>query len=196
MSTTRERRWWPVSGLVFAALYLVAVELMYLPEGRYSDARVIELYRDAGTRSGIVLGGVLLVIAGLALVPFLADLRERLGPRDPLTGVAVAGGGLYVAMLFVAAGLQSGYATGVTVGELPEPVDPTLARVLSDHGFGLLLIPGLLSAGVLVLASSLAARRTAALPRALTTTGFVVAPLLLAGAAWVPSSSCPCGCSG
>jgi len=164
---------------------------MDLPEGTYSDARVVALYSDDGTRLGIALGGVLLVLAGLALLPFLAGLRERLDPRRPATSVALIGGVLYVAMLLVSANLHSGYAMGITIGELPEPADPTLARVLSDMGFGLLLIPGLLSAAALILASSIEARRIDALPRALTTAGFVIAPLLLAGAAWVPQFLVP-----
>ena len=190
MSASRDLRWWPAAGVLFAVLYLVAFPLMDLPDGSSTDAQVARSYEDAGTRTGIVAGALLLFAAGLVLLPFLAGLRARLG-RGVLADVAAAGGGLYAVLLIVATSLQSGYAFGIAIGELPRPVDPTLARVLSDQGFGLLLLPGLWAAGVLILASTAAARRAGALPPFLVVCGFVIAPLMLAGAAWVPQFLVP-----
>jgi hypothetical protein len=76
------------------------------------------------------------------------------------------------------------------VGALRTCFDPRRAGVLSDQAFWLLLIPGLACAGALILASSIAARRAGALPPALVTECFVIAPLLLSAPPWVPGSSC------
>lgn len=179
------------SGVAFALLYFAALAVGDLPEGGYTDARVAELYADEGSRAGIIATGVLLGFAGIALVPFLADLRTRLRGAAVAADVAFAGGLLYVAALFGAGSLASGYAIGVALGELPEPVNVELARVLTNQAFGLLLLYGLFSAGVLVLATSVGGRLTGAVSTRTRIAGFVIAPLLLAGAAWMPQFLVP-----
>lgn len=178
-------------GIAFAVLYFAALTLADLPEGSDSDARIVALYADAGSRSGIIIAGVLLGLAGIALLPFLAELRSRLRGAGIAADVAFAGGLLYVVALFGAGNLFSGYAIGVALGELPEPVNTQLERVLTNQGFGLLLVYGLFAASALVLATSLAGRRTGAVSRGVATAGFVVAPLLLAGAAYMPQFLVP-----
>ena len=179
------------SGVAFALLYFAALALGDLPEGGYSDARVAELYADEGSRSGIIAMGVLLGLAGIALLPFLADLRARLRGAALAADIAFAGGLLYVVALFGAGGLASGYAIGVALGELPEPVNVELARVLTNQAFGLLLIYGLFSASALVLATSIGSRATGAVSKRTRIAGFVIAPVLLAGAAWMPQFLVP-----
>lgn len=177
------------SAVAYAGLFLAGSFLPTLPEGAYSDARVIGLLADSGSRTGIVLGGLLLTLAGLAVLPFLAGLALRLHRADPRStaGVVVLGAGLvHVVMLLVAARSFSGYATGIAVGELEVPVDATMVRVLSDQGFGTLLLPGLMAAGVAMGVASLAARRHALLPGWLTVAGLVMAVLTLGGALWIP----------
>jgi hypothetical protein len=180
-----------VSGVTFAVLYLVAFGIADLPEGAYSDARVMELYANTSSRTAIIVSAVLLGLAGLALLPFLAHLRSRLRPAGIAADVAFGAGLLYVAALFGAANLQGGYAIGVALGELPQPVNAELARVLTNQGFGLLLLYGLFAAAALVFATSLAARTTGAVSRPIARAGFLVTPLLLAGAAWVPQLLVP-----
>ena len=191
-----QHRFGPLAGLAFAVLYaaFTLTPLMELPEGAYSDQRVIALYADAGSRTGIVVGGLIVGLAGVVLLVFLADLRRRLadGAADAtLPSLAFGAGLIYVVMLFVAGNAWAGYATGIAVGELPAPQDATLLRVLSDSGFGLLLIYGLLAAAALVLATSLCARRTDLLPTSLIKSGYVIAPLLCLGFAWVPQFLLP-----
>lgn len=182
------------STVAFTTLYLAAMFLPTLPDGAYSDAEVLGLLTDTGSRSLVILAGLLLPLAGLALLPFLSELTgslRRLDAESPIPGVVFGAGLLYIAMVAVAGTLFGGYATGIAVGELPIPTDATLVRVLNDHGFGTLLIPGLLSAGVMILAASLMARHHALLPKWVCGTGLVVAPLLLLGAMWIPQFLVP-----
>jgi hypothetical protein len=187
------------SAVAFTVLYLAATFIPTLPEGAYSDAKVLELLQDSGTRSLIVVGSVLYIVAALSLLPFVSQLTATLrhaeqGRTDadsPLLGVMSGGGLLYIAILLIAGNAFGSYATGIAVGELPTPEDATLVRVLSDQGFGLILVPGLLSAAVMILAASMLARRSHALPSWVCITGFVFAPLLLLGAAWVPQFLVP-----
>ena len=134
------------------------------------------------------------MLAALALLPFVSQFTatlRRTDPDSPLVGVVSGGGLRYIAMLLVAGNAFGTYATGIAVGELPVPEDATLARVLSDQGFGLLLMPGLLSAAAMILAASLLARRSQALPSWVCITGFAFTPLLLLGAAWAPQFLVP-----
>lgn len=193
---TLHHRIGPAAGLAFAVLYFAfgLSPLMDLPEGAYSDEQVIALVADEGSRTGIVVGGVLVALAGVAMLIFLADLRLRLATaaRDSsLPTLAFGAGLIYVAMLFVAGNAWTGYATGVAVGELPVPQDATLLRVLSDAGFGMLLIYGLLAAATCVVATSISARRTGILSRALTMSGFVIAALLCLGFTYMPQFLVP-----
>ena len=178
------------SALAYAGLFLAGSFLPRLPEGAYSDAEVIALLSDAGSRWAIVVAGLLLVLAGLALLPFLAVLftRLRAADRTSCLPVVVLGAGMvHVVMLLVAAQFFSGYATGIAVGEVPVPSEATLFRVLSNQGFGVMLVPGLVAAGVMMAATSLASREhQGMMPGWLVVTGLVMAALTLAGPLWIP----------
>lgn len=178
-----------VSAVAYTALFLAGSLLPRLPEGAYSDREVVDLLAEPDSRTAIVAAGLLLTLAGLALLPFLSALTTGLRRADgtsSLPTLVMAAGVLHVAMLLVAARFFSGYATGVMVGEVPVPSDPTLFRVLSDHGFGTLLVPGLMAAGLMMAATSLVGRRTGVLPAWVCTTGLALAALTLAGVLWLP----------
>jgi hypothetical protein len=185
-----------IAALAFAVFYIAALfGVMDLPEEADSDAAVLATYTDSGKRAGLTIGVYLLAAAGLSFVWFLASLRERLR-RDAvgtaLPTIAFAGGLVYVAMLFTAGAAFGVLPLAIGVGELEsETVDPALARVLVQLGFTILLIYGLLAASVMVLAVSLAALKTGALPRWIAIAGFVVAPLLLLGPIYMPQLLVP-----
>lgn len=190
------RRVGPLCGLLFTPLYAAFTFIPVLPEASYSDERVIALYTDPRNVTAITLGSVLMGFAGLALAVFLADMWQRLrtDAHGALATLAFGTGLIYIAMLFVAGTLWVGYAGG-GAGPLETAPDVehsvVLARVLTDMGFGILLIYGLLAASVMVLGTSIVGRRTGVLPRGVAVTGYVVAPLLLLGFAWVPQFLVP-----
>lgn len=184
----------PVCGLLFTPLYAAfTFGGAELPEASYSDDRVLALYDDGAP---FVLTAALIALAGAAFLVFLADLYRRLRSADDggAATLALGGGLVYVAMLFVAGTLWTGYAGG-GAGPLENPPDladsVTLARILTDMGFGVLLVHGLVAAAVMIAAASAAARRNGALPRGVVVAGYVVAPLLLAGFAWAPQFLVP-----
>lgn len=100
-------------------------------------------------------------------------------------------------MLFVAGTFWGGYAGGGG-GPLEHAPDlehsATLARLLSDMGFAVLLVYGLLAAGVMIVATSAAANRTGALPHGVTVAGDVASGCCWPASRGCRSSSCRCGC--
>jgi hypothetical protein len=184
----------PICGLLFTPIYAAFVFIPRLPEASYTDEQVLDLYRDPGASSAILLSSLLIGIAGGILLVFLADLWDRLRSAGALATLAVSGGVLYVGMLFLAGAFWGGYAGG-GAGPLEAAPDlqhsATLARVLTDTGFEVLLIYGLLAAAVMVVATSAAAQRTGILPHGVVIAGYVIAALLLAGFAWIPQFLVP-----
>ena len=177
---------------LFALLYAVAMFWPTLPEGAYPDERVLSLLAEPGPRAAIVVGGLALIGAGLVFLCWSSALVSRLDPGADWLARAGQGAGVGYSLLLMLAALSfAGLALGVAVGELPVPQDPFLVRALSDQGFGLLLLPGLLCAAVHVVAVSALARRLGALPGWVTVTGWVIAPLLVLGFTWAPQFLVP-----
>lgn len=191
----KHNRWAPlVSAAVFSACYLASIfGVMDLPEGVDSDAAVLASVTDGG---GIIVGAYLIAVAGLAMLVFLTQLRGVIGAVETVHNV-VSGrlvlvlGSVYVVMLFTSAAVLSAIPFGIAVGELPEDLDPGLVRVLTNLGFVLLLVFGLIAAMGVLLAVSLLAWRGGVLPRWLALTGFVFALLLLLGPFYMPQLLVP-----
>jgi hypothetical protein len=184
----------PICGLLFLPLHLAFTFVPELPQASDPDPYVLALYTDPGKAGLIMLGSLLMAVAGVVLLVFFADLWRRLRPAGDLATLTVGAGVLYVGALFVAGTLMAGYAGGGG-GPLEDAPDlehsVTLARVLTDMGIGMHLIFGLFAAAAMVAAASAAGRRTGALPRGLVIAGFVIAPLLLVGFTWIPQFLVP-----
>ena len=121
---------------------------------------------------------VIFIVFGIALVPVVLVLRERLRPGSPGFAQAAGAFGLIWAGLVLAAGMVSNIAIG-TIADLhdtdpaaAEPVWSALDSVQNGLGGG-----NEIAGGVWVLLVSMAALTTAVLPRALNYLG------LAAGAA-------------
>lgn len=178
---------------IFTVLYLVAMFVPTLPEGAYSDARVLQLLDDSGSRAAIVLGGYALAAAAVAFLCFVAVMCSRLSAArsEALVSVSSLAGLGYAAMLMVASTSFSSLPIGRGIGEIPASTDPMLFRVMSNAGFHSVLVPGLLCAMVMTTAVSVLLRRNHAVPAWCANAGLVMAPLLLLGAAWVPQFLVP-----
>jgi hypothetical protein len=117
---------------------------------------------------------VIFIVFGIALVPVVLALRERLKTRSPSVAQAAGAFGLIWAGLVLAAGMVSNIAIG-TVADLhdtdpagAEPVWSALDSVQNGLGGG-----NEIAGGVWVLLVSWAALKTTALPRGLNYLGLV-----------------------
>lgn len=145
-------------------------------------------------RAQIVLGVYLLGAGGLFFLWFLGGLYARL--REEETGRAlgpiVLGGGLiYVAMLYAAAATWSVLALATAFDEIPEPVNADVARAMTQLGFVMLLIFGLLGAAAMIAAASLVILRDRLPRRWLGWAGLPASALLFLGPFYMPQLLVP-----
>lgn len=141
----------------------------------------------------ILIAVYLLTISALAFLVFLSGLRERLalaeGGPGGLARLGFAAGVLFVAMVFVMAVAAGSVAGGVEFQD--EPVDAGVARFAPHIGFGALLIPGMLSAGLLLVCTSVLTLRTGVLPVWTAWLGFLAAIALLFAVFFLPAIALP-----
>lgn len=171
--TDRGRAW---SGIAFAALYVAGL----LPLGDLlgsfgdSDETFVVFFASDRNRAGVLLGGVVLALAGLTFLWFLSNLRLSTEGSGPLPGVVTAAGTAFVVLLLV------GTAALVTVpfarifGEALDTESILVASeaLLPQFGYVLLAVLALWAAAAMILAVTLAGRAHGLFPRWLMRLGF------------------------
>jgi hypothetical protein len=195
MTESRWGRLGAVSGILFAVLFTAGVMLPDLPDGEdVNQAAITAFYADGDNRVTVIVAMYLLMLAGIAFLGFIAGLyrglREAEGASGSLATVALAAGIVFVVMLnatsvawgTVAAGIEFG---GNTLGDSENPI------WFGSLGDISLLIHGMFAAIVVIVATSLLALRTAALPRWLAWTGFACAFLLVFSVVFMPMIALP-----
>lgn len=185
-----------LAAILFALAYGASLfGVMDLPEGADSDQGVLGAFADSSNRTGLIVGAYLLAAAGMSFLWFLASVRDALNRYDEASRIStfvLAGGLVYVVMLFVAGASFAVLPLAVAVDEISvAQIDPGVARMLVNFGFVALLVYGLISAAAMVLATSLAALRTPFLPRWLAWAGLPLAALLLLGPTYMPQLLVP-----
>jgi hypothetical protein len=188
MRDSRWSKWAPIGGIAFIVLFIVGMALFSTPDVDNSAERIRAFYDDKGNRTQLIICGYLLVLAAVFFIWFLASLRTTLleaeGGNGRLTSIVFASGIVFAALLMVAAVSFMFVAGEITFGDAP--VDPEIARVLPDAGFGFLLIAGAFAAIAMIDAASVLIMRTGAFPQWIAWLGFVVAVALLASALFLP----------
>ncbi len=177
----RWERWSPISGILFVPLFVFGAGVLEANTAETPDA-VREYYLD---KVGLTaLAFYALLAAALCLVWFAAALRSVLVrvEEEPRSLTALGfGSGVAAAALIVAGG-----ALLAALGEQGAELDPGSAGLVDTASY-FLITGGISVAALLVLATSLVARRGQLLPRWLTTAGFVVAPLTFFAPASLPA---------
>ena len=127
----------------------------------------------------------LVLAASLVFLLFVTVLRERLtGASGPL-GSVVLGAGLIATTLWIIAAVFWGGVAYTANETHPFRVDPDTERLVGEMAY-LFFVAGTVAALPLVVATSLAARRSGVLPRWLVVLGLVVAFTMLGALAVLP----------
>jgi hypothetical protein len=190
VSPPRQNRWGGIAGVVFFVLFVVGMLVSGgTPEYDESDREWVEWFDDSGHQTQQVVSMLILVIAALALVCFLAVLTRRLRAtnRPELVNIAIGAGLVLAAMLIVGAIGINQVSAALTFGGDDYPIpNADVLRQAEQIGFGVALLGGGWSAALLVGATSLAARGSDLLPRWLVVASRVVAVLLLLSVFFIP----------
>ena len=174
-----------LSGVVFAALWIAAFVVGLGDEENPSDAEIVAYYADEGDRGAETTLMFLVLAASLVFLLFVTVLRERLtGASGPL-GSVVLGAGLIATTLWIIAAVFWGGVAYTANETHPFRVDPDTERLVGEMAY-LFFVAGTVAALPLVVATSLAARRSGVLPRWLVVLGLVVAFTMLGALAVLP----------
>lgn len=170
-----------VAGLVFAGLFAAAVVLLYPQPPRGSTAAQIAAWYTSGhTRTLGLVGLYLVPFAGIAFLWFVAAVRHRIGAYEDrfFATVFLAGGILFVALLYAAAAAAGAPLAAVRFQDAPPP-SPDVVVFARGLGYALLYVYAIRAAAVFMIVSSTIGLRTRTLPRWLALLGYAVALVLL-----------------
>jgi hypothetical protein len=170
-----------IAGLVFTALFVTSLALLYRQPAKGSSAEEIAAWylRNDARTLGLV-GLYLVPFSGIAFLWFVAAVRNRIGEREDrfFATVFLGSGILFVAMLYAAAAAGGASLAAVKFqGSPPPPPDVfVFARGLA---YTLLYVYAIRAAAVFMIVVSTIGLRTRTLPRWLTFAGLAIAVVML-----------------
>jgi hypothetical protein len=181
----RWERWSALAGVLFVALFAVALGL----SGNTGDTQseVQQWYADDGHQTQQIVAWFLYVASALAFLSFLGTLRDMLVRAEGGPGTLSAlvfGPGLVFAALYVV-GVTLFAAPAALASNSDFKLDPNTAQMFNGAGY-FALVAGVMIASILVLSASTAALRTGILPAWLGWVGLIVAVAMLFAIFFVP----------
>jgi magnesium-transporting ATPase (P-type) len=181
----RWERWSALAGVLFVALFAVALALS--ANSNDDPTELANWLADSGNRTQQFVAWFLYIASALAFLSFLGTLRDMLVRAEGGPGTLsslVFGPGLVFTGLYVA-GISLFTAPATLADESKYKLDPNTAEMFNDAGY-LLLVASVMVAAILVLSASTAALRTGILPAWLGWIGLVVAVAMLFAVIFIP----------
>jgi hypothetical protein len=170
-----------IAGLAFAALFITSLVLLRDQPSAGSTAEEIRDFYLREDRGSVALVGVYLVpFAGIAFLWFIAVVRNLIGEREDrfFATVFLGSGLLFVAMLFIAAGVGGAVLAAVKARHDPVPSADTIVTIRA-LAFGFLFIYAMRVAAVFMIVVSTIGMRLGVLPRWLVVAGYLAALVLI-----------------
>jgi hypothetical protein len=182
--------------LAFALFLFIGIAMLDIPQGA-SDRELVAWWSDDGNQLAAVLSMYCFIVAGLCFLVFLTQLHSHLlageGGRGELTTLVVASGGVFVAMLFVAAASRGVIAFAVKSPATDETLPgPDTLRYLPQVGYAVTGTASLLTVAVTIATTSWLTLRGGVFGPWLAWLGFAAAAaLVLASATLVGAYAMP-----
>jgi hypothetical protein len=170
-----------VAGLLFAVLFTAALALLRtLPIESETDEDIAAWFASGQDTPALIAGLFLAPFAGVAFLWFIAVVRDQVGEReDKFFATAFFGSGvLFVALLFVTAGIASSIFVGPRYLGQPPPTAATVAFVQA-LSYSLMFAFATRAAALFILATATVGRLTGVFPRWFSALGYVSGLLLL-----------------
>ena len=172
-----------VAGILFSLLLMAAFWLMWISVPADPQDSGSWLHRSANT---VALALNLVPFSGIALLWFIAVLRDRLGQREDrfFATVFLGSGLLFLGMLFIAAA-TAGAILIAFVAEPEQLVNSATYHFARAITYNILNIYMIKMAAVFMFTTSTLAIYTDLVPRWLAILGYVLALLLLLGSSYL-----------
>jgi hypothetical protein len=170
-----------VAGLAFAGLFIGSILLLRnQPSGASTAAEIRRFYLGEHAERVSLVGVYLVPFSGIAFLWFIATVRNLIGDHEDrfFATVFLASGLLFVAMLFVAAGVGGAVLAAVKFQGEPLPSQDAVVLVRS-FAFGFLFIYAMRMAAVFMIVVSTIGMRLGVFPRWLVITGYLAALTLI-----------------
>jgi drug/metabolite transporter (DMT)-like permease len=179
-----------ICAVLFVVLMVVGVTLGFdQPDNDAADQEWIDYVNDDGKLVMNLIGGYLLVIAGVLFLVFLVAMYQRMRAAES------SDSGLPLVMLVTGVGWALGLMIGAIIIEVipggtklgsATPATPETARWLPQIGFAVILVAGALCAAAMSAVMSGLILRTKAMPVWLAYFGFLAALAMLFAATFFP----------
>ncbi|HEX6492678.1 MAG TPA: hypothetical protein VF112_04155 [Candidatus Dormibacteraeota bacterium] len=182
------RRWEPLTGVAFIALFLAGVLMQNSPNPDESNAVWTSYFADRAHQAVVTISGFLLVASGLCLVAFLTTVWQRVAAaRRPAMSnpLPVIAAGIAGAAIVVGGVAQAAVTGTIIFGSQPEPGVDVL-RLSQDLGIPIIMVVGMSAAALSIAAVSIQAYSAGIFGRKLLTLGEVVAVGLLLSVFFFP----------
>ena len=182
------RRWEPLTGIAFIALFVAAVLMNTSPNPDESNTTWHTYFADRGHQALITISGLMLVASGLFLLAFLTTVWQRVAAaRRPAVSnpLPVVAAGVAAAAIVIGGVAQAAVTGSIIFGSMPEPGVDTL-RFAQALGFPIIMVAGMSAAALSIAAVSIQAYSAGVFGRKLLTLGEVVAVGLLASMFFLP----------
>jgi hypothetical protein len=178
----------PLTGILFAVLFIASVTISNPPANTAPDRDWIASYTGMAAQLSHLITGVCLVLAALSLLSFLSVLWNRISEASasPINSLPLLAAGTAAACI-AAGGVLMGGVSGALLfnpGEAVPSVD--ILRLGNDLGFGMVALAGMLAADLSLVGMALQARAAGVFGPKLFAFSLVVAVLLLGALAFVP----------
>ena len=186
VEAARGRPWVvPASAIGFAVLFVAGLLLSGEDNKNKTAEQVVKTFDD--NKSWAIVGGYLLVVAGLAFLPLAWTVTKRVSAGLSPMGEQLArwSAVLFVAMVLVSGILFATLAATVSFGAEDNP-PADLIRFVPQIGFGMVLLAGAFCASLFLVLVSRAGQRTGAVPQWFWILGYVAAVAMLAGVMFLP----------
>ncbi len=186
--TGSARRWEPFAGVAYVVLFVASVIVSSPPADDASDATWVANYTGHSEQARHLATGILLLLAGIALMTFLVALWRRIAEAEPTASpspLPIAAAAAATACMG-AGGMVMGYISGGEIlGHYPLPsVD--LLRMSNDLGFALAGIAAAWSAAVAVVSLSVQGHAAGVFGTRMRAAGVVTALVLILSPLFIP----------
>jgi hypothetical protein len=182
-STVKLARLSSLTGILFAALFVLALVFVYTtPHLSASDADITNFY-DGSSTVLVTVGQVLVPLAGIAFLWHAHTTRLLIESRTPLPsaipyGLQLVSGVLFVVLLFAGTASAGSVALLKDLTNAPLP-SADVVRGLLALGYGLVFIYSIRGAGMYALTTTTLLRQAGIMPTWLAIVSYLLALFLL-----------------